>query len=370
MPGGLDRVIVQDDPQADLGYEGSHLYKHDGRYYVFTCHFPQGKGKTEACLMAESLDGAFEAREIIDDDLSFHGYGVAQGGMVDTPDGDWYAFMMQDRGGVGRVPTLMPMRFGEDGFPVVGENGKVPQSVSVPAASCAEPVTPINGSEFIARHNAEGGVDANCLQPYWQFNHIPHNEYWSLTERPGAFRLHSGRISSNLNHAWNTLTQRTMGPVTVAEVTVDASTLHDGDFAGLAAFQGCYSYIALTRRNGRTMLTVQYKPVNDDSIFSDDDWDSPAVTDAEIMADADCMRLRAVYDFTDCKDEVTFFYRDADTPESEWCPLGTAHRMVFKMDHFTGCRIGLFLYSTKETGGIADFYDFAYSTPDTKEREQ
>ncbi len=240
MPGGLDRVIVQDDPQADLGYEGSHLYKHDGRYYVFTCHFPQGKG----------------------------------------------------------------------------------------------------------------------------------NEYWSLTERPGAFRLHSGRISSNLNHAWNTLTQRTMGPVTVAEVTVDASTLHDGDFAGLAAFQGCYSYIALTRRNGRTMLTVQYKLANDDSIFSDDDWDSPAVTDAEIMADADCMRLRAVYDFTDCKDEVTFFYRDADTPESEWCPLGTAHRMIFKMDHFTGCRIGLFLYSTKETGGIADFCDFAYSTPDTKEREQ
>ena len=320
--------------------------------------------------MAESLDGAFEVREIIEDDLSFHGYGVAQGGMVDTPDGDWYAFMMQDRGGVGRVPILMPMRFGEDGFPVVGENGKVPQSVSVPAASCAEPVTPINGSEFIARHNAEGGVDANCLQPYWQFNHIPHNEYWSLTERPGAFRLHSGRISSNLNHAWNTLTQRTMGPVTVAEVTVDASTLHDGDFAGLAAFQGCYSYIALTRRNGRTMLTVQYKPANDDSIFSDDDWDSPAVTDAEIMADAGCMRLRAVYDFTDCKDEVTFFYRDADTPESEWCPLGTAHRMIFKTDHFTGCRIGLFLYSTKETGGIVDFCDFAYSTPDTKEREQ
>ena len=208
------------------------------------------------------------------------------------------------------------------------------------------------------------------MQPYWQFNHITHDEYWSLTERPGAFRLHSGRISSNLNHAWNTLTQRTMGPVTVAEVTVDASTLHDGDFAGLAAFQGCYSYIALTRRNGRTMLTVQYKPVNDDSIFSDNDWDSPAVTDAEIMADADCMRLRAVYDFTDCKDEVTFFYRDADMPESEWRPLGTAHRMVFKMDHFTGCRIGLFLYSTKETGGIADFYDFAYSTPDTKEREQ
>ena len=362
---------MQDDPQADLGYEGSHLYKHDGRYYVFTCHFPQGKGKSRSLLDGRILGWRFAKCVKLSKTTCPSTVTESRKAVWWTlRHGDWYAFMMQDRGGVGRVPILMPMRFGEDGFPVVGENGKVPQSVSVPAASCAEPVTPINGSEFIARHNAEGGVDANCLQPYWQFNHIPHNEYWSLTERPGAFRLHSGRISSNLNHAWNTLTQRTMGPVTVAEVTVDASTLHDGDFAGLAAFQGCYSYIALTRRNGRTMLTVQYKPVNDDSIFSDNDWDSPAVTDAEIMADADCMRLRAVYDFTDCKDEVTFFYRDADMPESEWRPLGTAHRMVFKMDHFTGCRIGLFLYSTKETGGIADFYDFAYSTPDTKEREQ
>lgn len=75
MPGGLDRVIVQDDPQADLGYEGSHLYKHDGRYYVFTCQLPQGKGKTEACLMAEPW-WRFECVKLSKTDLSFHGYGV------------------------------------------------------------------------------------------------------------------------------------------------------------------------------------------------------------------------------------------------------------------------------------------------------
>ncbi len=79
------------------------------------------------------------------------------------------------------------------------------------------------------------------------------------------------------------------------------------------------------------------------------------------------MRLRAVYDFTDCKDEVTFFIPRCGYAGIQWRPLATAHRMVFKMDHFTGCRIGLFLYSTKETGGIADFYHFAYSTPNTKE---
>ena len=61
MPGGLDRVIVQDDPQADLGYEGSHLYKHDGRYYVFTCHFPQGKGKTRSLLDGRILGWRFRS---------------------------------------------------------------------------------------------------------------------------------------------------------------------------------------------------------------------------------------------------------------------------------------------------------------------
>ena len=258
MPGGLDRVIAQDDPQADLGYEGSHLYKHDGRYYVFTCHFPQGKGKTEACLIAESLDGAFEAREIIDDDLSFHGYGVAQGGMVDTPDGDWYAFMMQDRGGVGRVPTLMPMRFGEDGFPVIGENGKVPQSVSVPAASCAEPVAPINGSEFIARHNAEGGVDANCLQPYWQFNHITHDEYWSLTERPGYYRIWTRDGQLNEIRAKNTLLRREQELSYVVETKLEFYPDKDGEQAGLTCYYSTATYArcSLCYEGGRKIQLV------------------------------------------------------------------------------------------------------------------
>ena len=208
--------------------------------------------------MAESLDGAFEVREIIEDDLSFHGYGVAQGGMVDTPDGDWYAFMMQDRGGVGRVPILMPMRFGEDGFPVVGENGKVPQSVSVPAASCAEPVTPINGSEFIARHNAEGGVDANCLQPYWQFNHIPHNEYWSLTERPGYFRIWTRDGQLNEIRAKNTLLRREQELSYVAETKLEFYPDKDGEQAGLTCYYSTATYArcALCYEGGRKIQLV------------------------------------------------------------------------------------------------------------------
>lgn len=96
--GGLDRVLVQDLPNQDLGYEGSHLQRHDGRYYLFTCHFARGHRKTEDCFIADSLDGEFRGRCILDDDLGYHDQGVAQGGMVDTPDGQWYAFMLGPRG--------------------------------------------------------------------------------------------------------------------------------------------------------------------------------------------------------------------------------------------------------------------------------
>ena len=34
--------------------------------------------------------------------------------------------------------------------------------------------------------------------------------------------------------------------------------------------------------------------------------------------------------------------------------------MAFALDHFTGCRFGLFLYAAEETGGSAAFREFTY----------
>ena len=40
--------------------------------------------------------------------------------------------------------------------------------------------------------------------------------------------------------------------------------------------------------------------------------------------------------------------------------VGSVCSLEFKLDHFTGARFGLFVYSTKETGGSAVFTDFVY----------
>mgnify|MGYP002513965920 CR=1 FL=1 len=76
--------------------------------------------------MADFIDGEFRGCDVLNDDMGYAYQGVAQGGIVDTPDGDWYAVLFQDRGAVGRTPVLIPVHW-ENDFPVFGDNGKIPE---------------------------------------------------------------------------------------------------------------------------------------------------------------------------------------------------------------------------------------------------
>ena len=58
--------------------------------------------------------------------------GIAQGGLIDTPEGKWYAYLFKDNGAVGRIPYLVPVTW-KDGWPVLGEDGKAPMTLDIPA---------------------------------------------------------------------------------------------------------------------------------------------------------------------------------------------------------------------------------------------
>lgn len=356
LPGGLNRIIAEDEEGAHLGYEGSHMYKINRKYYVFTCHIPSYGAcrRSECCFIADSLEGEFTGSCILDDDMGYHNQGVAQGGVVDTPEGEWYAFLFQDRGALGRAPVIMPMHFEKD-IPVLGSHGRVPSVFSGtvshrPDHSCA----PLNGDDaFFYTPDESGRV---LLRRFWQFNHVPDDSLWSVTERPGAYRIRTGKLCKTLMQAQNTLTQRMTGPSCAAEVTVDGSGMKNGDHAGLCAFQGCYGLIALRRENDAYELVMQGKPAKDPSIFGDFEYDHPPVEYAHVRIDKPLVRLRLEADFEDRRDEAVFYYEENES----WRQLGTVQKLYFKMDHFTGCRFGLFLYAKKETGGWADFMDFRY----------
>lgn len=352
--GGLSRVIVQDrKDEVYLGYEGAHLYKINGKYVVFLIHMPKAAGRrTQACFMTDSLEGEFVGGDVFNDDMGYFNSGVAQGGIVDTPQGDWYAMLFQDYGALGRIPVLVPFHWEKD-WPVFPRHA--PLQVEVSSTRPGYVYKPLYGSDdFQYRQDENGGLH---LKDYWEWNHNPADGLWSVTEKPGVYRIRTDRLSPNLVYAVNTLTQRAVGPACEALVTLDGSGLKEGDYAGLCLLISTYGFIALTREEGQLYLVMKARPTEDKSIFGNLVDQEPGAEYARVAVNGSRVRLKARCNFADRADVCEFFYLD----DSGWLKLGVSHHMVFKMDMFVGARVGLFMFSTRESGGSADFSEFAYT---------
>jgi len=107
--GGIDKQIFDQSSIPNLATtEGSQVYKINGYYYYILITFLSGK-RSVLCLRSGDIDGPYENKLLLSTGLGNRTGGVAQGGIVETPDGDWYGCFFQDRDGVGRVSVLIPI---------------------------------------------------------------------------------------------------------------------------------------------------------------------------------------------------------------------------------------------------------------------
>ena len=341
--GGVNQVIIEDasQPSQSVGFsglgEGSQLFKVNGKYYLFNITWPRGGVRTVVIHRADKLTGLWEGRIALQD------LGVAQGGLIDMPNGTLYAYLFRDFGSVGRIPYLIPLKW-EDGWPVLGVNGKVPETLNLPASKGLIPGI-VNSDEFTRKKGEP------ALPLVWQWNHNPDNSLWSLTKRPGFLRLITGRIDTSFLSAKNSLTQRTIGPVCTGSTSLDVSNMKDGDFAGLALLQRNYGLVGV-RVNGDSKSIVM---INNS-------------TRTPVEAETIPLHQKTVYfkaecDFTDKKDVADFYYSlDGKT----WMPIGTQLKMAYTIPHFMGYRFALFNYATKNIGGYTDFDFFHISDKITR----
>ena len=145
-----------------------------------------GHPRREVCYRADHIYGPYEKKVILETEFGGKG-GVGQGTIVDTPDGRWYAIIFQDRDGVGRTPTLEPVRW-LDGWPILTDwDGKIPYLMPVPVKGF-EKKSIVYSDHF----------DSDKLALQWQWNHNPVDEAWSLTDRKGWLRLKTSRIAPHL----------------------------------------------------------------------------------------------------------------------------------------------------------------------------
>lgn len=335
-PGGINQVIIENSsapsgPESGLG-EGSQLFRFNGSLYLFNITWPRGGMRTVVVHRADKITGPWEGRVVLQDK------GVAQGGMVDTPDGRWFAYLFRDYGSVGRIPYIVPLKW-EDGWPVIGVDGKEPDVLDLPASKGLIPGI-VASDEF----NRKKGEPA--LPLVWQWNHNPDNNLWSVTRRKGYLRLTTGRIDTLFTMAKNTLTQRTIGPECSGSTSIDVSKMKEGDFAGLALLQRKFGLVGVKLDNGTksiVMVSAQSgRPVEVQSV---------PVTQRSVYFKAEC-------NFRELADVADFFYSlDGKT----WVPIGSQIKMEYSMPHFMGYRFGLFNYATKTPGGYVDFNWFRIS---------
>lgn len=349
---GVNRIVVSDRDNPNLAYEGAHFYKINNKYYLFLIRsLPDRWMRVEGCFVSDSIEGEFVGRDVLIDDRNYCGQGVAQGGIVDTPDGDWYAVLFQDHGAVGRIPILLPISW-QDDFPVFGVDGKIPSDFKTNSTRPDYVYQPlVNSDDFKTSYPNEYG-----LAPIWQFNHEPVTADYQINHQEGFFEIKTSKTTDQLLQATNTLTQRMIFPSCAAEVTLDASHLNDGDVAGFGALQGAYGFAGITKDSGKYYLIMRSKPLENLEMQS---FSTNKLAEKEwerIELDAPTVTLRIEADFWEMKDETKFFYQK----DNEFVQIGPKHKVAFNLDHFVGCRFALFCYSTSEIGGSAKFSQFNY----------
>ena len=365
-----------ENPARGLRAEGYHGYKIGDYYYIFMIQGCDGQRQEIVWRSKSLLDGQWEGRlvfggEMVDEqgNIVMQTNGIAQGGIVQTPEGRWWCFLFKDYGSVGRMPFWLPMTWSDDGWPIVGrsalqdacqskngttdqlpagQNMTTPYELDLPASRGIN-IVQSDEFDFWKRPRSKGRFGSHPqdgLRLVWQWNHVPDNAGWSLTDRKGWLRLKPTSVVKSIREARNTLTQRAFGPVCTGDVLLDASGLKDGDVAGLSAFQNRYGFVGVKKENGQLFIVMQRAM---------EKGDAQGKEIARIPLDqSQCTKLflRVMMDFKDRTDKAIFYY---SLDGEHWTPIGDTLQMYYDWPDFCGYRFALFHYATKETGGYADF---------------
>jgi beta-xylosidase len=355
---GTEREIIPES--AGMG-EGVHFYKIDGKYFIVSAWYA-GRMRMPAAR-ADRPEGPYEVNQAISIDEDFGlpqgnrltdvwarnkpfvirpgdpkltgTISLHQGGIIQTPLGEWWGYSMIDYNSVGRLTALSPVTW-KDGWPyfgLPGNLGRTPRTWVKPKTAQVQPVS----VPYVRNDDFSGPRLANV----WQWNHLPVDDAWALQD--GALQL-SALPAPSLWEARNTLTQRAIGPRSSPIAVLDSSGLRDGDVAGLALFNRPFAWIGVERVAGRTRL-AQF-----DDLTGRTTHHEIAGTKIWLRADCDFLTERA-----------TFAY---SLDGRKFTPFGEPVTLVFQLGTFQGIRYSLFAYnSTGVTGGTAAFDSFEVLQP-------
>lgn len=372
---GTERVIIPDG--NGIG-EGHHMYKINGMYYLISTDY-RPNGRT-LCSRAKNIWGPYETRVISADET--YGYHAAsltqvprglkyrigedgtkfglghldkdatactnahQGGIVQFNDGSWWALLMMDFHSIGRTVCLMPMTW-KDGWPMIGFEGnfgRAPRTWFKPGTQLGnykageKPLSEPHGP-----YNRSDNFDGKQLGRIWQWNHNPEEKMWGL--KNGKLRINS-MPAEQLMWARNTLTQRVIGPKSIATVEMNVKGLKDGDVAGLGNINVPCSWIGLVK-SGKELTLRCFEQLTNDTI------------DTKVELPKGKIWLRCIGDYDN--DQAQYAY---STDGTTFQTLGRMMPLSYQLITFQGSRHALFAFNINgKNGGYAEFDNFTVDEP-------
>ena len=221
--------------------EGPRIMKKDGWYYAIVAEGGTGYGHGINVARSKTLFGEYEPSPynpvMRQKDPSAPIQRSGHGQLVQDSNGDWWCYYLCGRpnGGnyttVGRETAMDPVTFTEDGWFLINE-GKGPSTTQ------KAPDLP----EVKWERNLFDDFDDKSLNLEWEFVRNPDPGSYSLTERPGYFRIWTcdGKLSEF--RAKNTLVRREQELSYTAETKLEFYPDHDGEQAGLVCYYSTVTY--------------------------------------------------------------------------------------------------------------------------------
>jgi len=271
---------------------------------------------------------------------------IHQGGIVEDQSGQWWALLMMDFHSIGRTVTLAPITW-KDGWPMLGLEGnlgRAPRTWLKPSISSVSRVSSISSpSSPSSPYERSERFDNKVLGRIWQWNHNPDDSKWSL--KNGRLRLQA-MPAEQLMWARNTLTQRVIGPTSVATVELYIKGMKDGDVAGLGNINVPCSWIGIVKEGKQTILRCFEQTTND-----------TIDTSLTSLTSKICLRMVGDYDH----DRAHYEY---SLDGKEFKQLGREMPLSYQLISFQGSRHALFAFNHKgQNGGYAEFDNFTVVEP-------
>ena len=237
-------TVIFDDQKTQPTIEGPKFIKKDGYYYILA---PAGGVPTgwQAALRSKNIYGPYEPKTVMHQGKTSVN-GPHQGGLVDTPDGEWWFIHFQDKGTYGRIVHLQPAEW-KDGWPLIGMDIDK-DGIGEPVLTYKKPA--IKGSVSIVNPQTSDEFDTDKMGLQWQWWANPGPGFYSLIEKKGFMRLFANQVlteNGNLWYAPNLLLQKFPAPHFSAVTTLKLNSLNRRERAGLVIMGESYAYIAVEK---------------------------------------------------------------------------------------------------------------------------